>query len=56
MVAWVGDKDLACEQLAIVVHFWDDLSHGSLKLLTLWDPLPSDPRSEQIVASLALKL
>src|SRR5436309_674702 len=29
MVAWVGDKDLACEQLAIVVHFWDDLGHGS---------------------------
>jgi hypothetical protein len=56
MVAWVGDKDLACEQLAIVVHSRDDLSHGNLKLLTLWDPLPSDPHSEQIVASLALKL
>jgi hypothetical protein len=55
MAAWVGNKDLACEQLAIVVHFRDDLSHGNLKLLTLWDPLPSDPRSEQIVASLALK-
>jgi hypothetical protein len=37
MVAWVGDKDLACEQLAIVVHSRDDLSHGNLKLLTLWE-------------------
>jgi len=41
MAAWVGDKDLACEQLAIVVHSPDDLSHGNLKLLTLWDPLPA---------------
>jgi hypothetical protein len=56
MAAWVGDKDLACEQLAIVVHSRDDLSHGNLKLLTLWDPLPSDPISEQIVASVAPKL
>ena len=56
IAVWVGDKLLACEQLAIVVHSRDDLSHGNLKLLTLWDPLPSDPRSEQIVPSVALKL
>jgi hypothetical protein len=37
IAAWVGDKDLACEQLAIVVHSPDDLSHGNLKLLTLWE-------------------
>jgi hypothetical protein len=52
MAAWVGDKDLACEQLAIVVQSPDHPSHGNLKLLTLWDPLPatralseSSPRS-----------
>ena len=43
IAVWIGDKHLACEQLAIVVHSRDDLSHGNLKLLTLWDPLPSDP-------------
>ena len=41
--AWVGDKDFACEQLAIVVHSPGDLSYGSLKLLPLWDPLRSGP-------------
>jgi len=56
IAAWVGDKDLACEQLAIVVHSPGDLSYGNLKLLPLWDPLRSDPRFEQIVASLAPKL
>ena len=54
--AWVGDKDLACEQLTIVVHSRDDLSYGNLKLLTFWDPLRADPSFEQIVASLAPKL
>ena len=28
MAAWVGDKDLACEQLAIVVHSPGDLSYA----------------------------
>jgi hypothetical protein len=31
------------------------LSYGALKLHPLWDPLRSDPRFEQIVASLARK-
>jgi hypothetical protein len=53
IAAWVSEKDLACEQLAIVVHSPGDLSYGNLKLLPLWDPLRSDPRFEQIVASLA---
>jgi len=35
IAAWVGDKDLACEQLAIVVHSPGDLSYGNLKLLPL---------------------
>jgi len=28
IAAWVGDKDLACEQLAIVVHSPGDLSYA----------------------------
>jgi hypothetical protein len=43
MAAWVGDKNLAREQLAIVVDSPGDLSYGNLKLLPLWDPLRSDP-------------
>jgi len=53
IAAWVGDKDLACEQLAIVVTRPSYLSYGELKLLPFWDPLRGDPRFEKIVASLA---
>jgi tetratricopeptide (TPR) repeat protein len=55
IAAWVGDKDLACEQLAIAVHPPSTVSYGQLKLLPFWDPLRGDPRFEQIVASLAPK-
>ncbi|MGC2626227.1 MAG: FlgO family outer membrane protein [Candidatus Udaeobacter sp.] len=55
IAAWVGDKDLACEQLAIVIRYPSGLSYGQLKLLPFWDPLRGDPRFEQIVASLAPK-
>ena len=55
IAAWVGDKDLACEQLAIATRRPCDLSYGQLKLLPLWDPLRGDPRFEKIVASLAPK-
>jgi TolB-like protein/Tfp pilus assembly protein PilF len=55
IAAWVGDKDLACEQLAIVIRRPSTLSYGQLKLLPFWDPLRGDPRFEQIVASLAPK-
>ena len=55
IAAWLGDKDLACEQLAIAVSRPNDLSYGQLKLLPLWDPLRGDPRFEKIVASLAPK-
>ena len=55
IAAWVGDKDLACEQLAKVVQMPGTLSYGQLKLLPYWDPLRGDPRFEQIVSSLAPK-
>ena len=55
IAAWVGDKDLACEQLAIAIRSPGDLSYGQLKLMPFWDPLRGDPRFEKIVASLAPK-
>jgi TolB-like protein/Tfp pilus assembly protein PilF len=53
IAAWIGDKDLACEQLAMAMRGPSSLSYGQLKLMPLWDPLRGDPRFEQIVASLA---
>jgi tetratricopeptide (TPR) repeat protein len=55
IAAWVGDKNLACEQLAIAVHPPSTVSYGQLKLLPHWDSLRGDPRFEKIVASLAPK-
>jgi serine/threonine-protein kinase len=55
IAAWVGDKDFACEQLAIAVKLPGTLSYGQLKLLPFWDPLRGDPRFEKIVSSLAPK-
>ena len=49
IAAWVGDKDLACEQLAIAIRRTSDLSYGQLKLLPYWDPLRGDPRFEKIL-------
>jgi tetratricopeptide (TPR) repeat protein len=55
IAAWAGEKDLACEQLAIAIARPGDLSYGQLKLMPFWDPLRGDPRFEKIVASLAPK-
>jgi TolB-like protein/class 3 adenylate cyclase/Flp pilus assembly protein TadD len=55
IAAWVGDKDLACEQLAVAIRPPSRLTYGQLKLLPFWDPLRGDPRFEEIVASLAPK-
>jgi len=55
IAAWVGENDLACEQLAIAVRSPSTLSYGQLKLLPFWDPLRKDPCFEKIVASLAPK-
>src|SRR5438046_6997853 len=48
IAAWVGEKDLACEQLASVIRR-PSLSYGQLKLLPLWDPLRGDARFEKLV-------
>jgi serine/threonine-protein kinase len=55
IAAWVGDKDLACEQLAIAIEPPAPVTYGQLKLLPFWDPLRGDRRFEKIVASLAPK-
>jgi serine/threonine-protein kinase len=55
IAAWVGEKKLACEQLAIATHPPSTVSYGQLKLLPFWDPLRGDPCFEKIVASLAPK-
>jgi len=51
--AWVGERDLAFEQLANAAHLPGTLSYGWLKLMPFWDPLRGDPRFKAIVASLA---
>jgi serine/threonine protein kinase/tetratricopeptide (TPR) repeat protein len=55
IAAWVGDNDLACEQLAIAIPYPNSPSYGQLKLMLWWDPLRGDPCFEKIVASLAPK-
>jgi serine/threonine-protein kinase len=55
IAAWVGDKDLACEQLAVAIRPPSRLTYGQLKLLPFWDPLRGDPCFEKILASLAPK-
>jgi len=55
IAAWVGDNDLACEQLAIATRVPSGVTYGQLKLMPWWDPLRGDPRFEKIVASLAPK-
>ena len=53
IAAWVGDRDFACQQLAIAVRPPSTVSYGQLKLLPYWDSLRGYARFEQIVASLA---
>jgi len=55
IAACVGEKDLACEQLAIVNGPPSPISYGELKLMPFWDPLHGEPCFEKIVDSLAPK-
>ncbi len=55
IAAWVGDKDLACEQLARASRLPSGVHYGDVMLLPFWDPLRGDPCFEQIVDSLAPK-
>jgi serine/threonine-protein kinase len=49
IAAWVGDKDLAFEQLDKSVRLPSPLGYGELKLMPWWDPLRGDPRFDKIV-------
>jgi serine/threonine-protein kinase len=49
IAAWVGERDLACEQLDIAIRRPNSLSYGQLELMPFWDPLRGDPRFEKIV-------
>jgi hypothetical protein len=49
IAAWVGDKDLAFEQLESIIQLPSLVSYGELKLFPWWDPLRSDPRFEKLM-------
>ena len=52
IAAWVGEKELALEQMALFESVAPAGFHyGRLKLDPMWDPLRGDPRFEAIVAS-----
>ena len=55
IAAWAGEKDLACEHLAMAIHPPAPVTYGQLKLMPFWDPLRGEPCFEKIVASLAPK-
>ena len=55
VAAWVGDKELALQDLAKVAQLPGQMTYGRLKLLPWYDPLRGDPRFEKIVNSLAPK-
>jgi tetratricopeptide (TPR) repeat protein len=55
IAAWVGDSDLACEQLMRASRLPGGVNYGELKLQPWWDRLRGDPCFETIVASLAPK-
>jgi tetratricopeptide (TPR) repeat protein len=54
--AATGQKDLALEQLNVLLSKPGDGSYGDLRLNPFWDPLRQDPRFEKLVASLAPKI
>jgi hypothetical protein len=56
VAAWVGEKELALQNLAKAARLPGGVTYGRLKLLPWYDPLRGDPRFEKIVADLAPKL
>jgi TolB-like protein/Tfp pilus assembly protein PilF len=52
MCAWVGEKDVAFEQLAKAAQLPGHLHYGELQLHPIWDPLRGDPRFDKIVATI----
>jgi len=50
---WVGEKDLAPQEIAASAQMLVSVSYGELQLSPNWDRLRGDPRFDKIVASLA---
>jgi tetratricopeptide (TPR) repeat protein len=46
---WMGEKDLAIEQLSAVLKVPTDVHYGELLLHPFWDSLRGDPRFEKLV-------
>jgi hypothetical protein len=55
LYAWVGEKDLAIEQLSQSARIPCGVHYGQLRLWPQWDEVRGDPRFEKIVADLAPK-
>jgi TolB-like protein/Tfp pilus assembly protein PilF len=55
IAAWVGEKDVALENLTRATKLATGPTYGDLKLDPNWDPLRGDPRFEALVDSLAPK-
>jgi serine/threonine protein kinase/tetratricopeptide (TPR) repeat protein len=53
--AWIGERELALEQLEALAKNPAGPGYGRLRLDPMWDPLRGDPRFEKIVVSLAPK-
>jgi tetratricopeptide (TPR) repeat protein len=53
--AWIGERDLAMGQLETLAKIPAGITYGDIRLSPYWDLLRSDPRFEEIVASLAPK-
>jgi tetratricopeptide (TPR) repeat protein len=51
--AWVGEKDLALQQLSLYAGQPSFVDYGDLKRNPDWDALRGDPRFEKLAASLA---
>jgi tetratricopeptide (TPR) repeat protein len=49
IAAWVGDKDLAFEELESLIRRPSALSYGGLKLFPWWDPLRGDARFDKLL-------
>jgi serine/threonine-protein kinase len=50
---WTGEKEQACDLLALLASIPCELSYGRPRLNPFWDPLRDDPRFEKIVSTLA---
>jgi hypothetical protein len=53
--AWTGERELAFQELAILLRPQVYVHHGDFKTKYAWDPLRTDPRFAKLLAQLAPK-